>query len=265
MMATSAACLPPAIALPALYIGCAGWSIAAAHAASFPDGSSHLERYAQVVNAVEINSSFYCPHLPATYRRWAAAVPAHFRFAVKLPRTISHQAKLRDCTPLLEAFLAQADALGEKLGCLLLQLPPSLAYDAAVALPFLARLRRLHSGPVACEPRHASWFRAGVSRSLRDHRIARMGADPALCPRAVLPAGDRSLQYLRLHGTPRRYCDAYQDTVLRRVARQLLRSDRRTAERWCIFDNTTLGHATPNALALMQFAQPCAFTPSAAG
>ena len=253
------------IAAPTLHIGCAGWSMPVAHAASFADGGSHLERYGQVFNAVEINSSFYRPHLPATYRRWATAVPAHFRFAVKLPRTISHQAKLRDCAPLLEAFLAQVDALGEKLGCLLLQLPPSLAYDAAVALPFLARLRRLHHGAVACEPRHASWFKAAASRALRDHRVARVGADPALCPRAALPAGDRSLLYLRLHGAPRMYYDAYPDAVLRRLARQLLRPDRRTAERWCIFDNTALGHATDDALALMQFTQARSSTPSAPG
>ena len=269
MMATSAAATPRAIiagrTAPALYIGCAGWSIPVAHAAAFADGGSHLERYAQVYNAVEINTSFYRPHLAATFRRWATAVPAHFRFAVKLPRTISHQAKLRDCAPLLEAFLAQVDALGEKLGCLLLQLPPSLAYDAAVALPFLARLRRLHAGPVACEPRHASWFKAGASRALRDHRVARAGADPALCLRAALPAGDRSLQYLRLHGSPRMYYDAYPDAALRWLARQLLHPDRRTAERWCIFDNTALGHATHDALALMQLAQALTATPSAEG
>lgn len=251
MMATSAVSLPHAITAPTLYIGCAGWSISAAHAASFPDGSSHLERYAQVFNSVEINSSFYRPHLPATYRRWAATVPAGFRFAVKMPRTISHQAKLHACAPLLQTFLDQVHHLGGKLGCLLLQLPPSLAYDAASVLPFFDQLRREHRGPVACEPRHVSWFDPAVSRALRERGIARVAADPARQPRAAVPAGGRSVQYLRLHGSPRMYCDAYPDSVLHRVAHRLLRPGRGTAERWCIFDNTALGHATANALALV--------------
>ena len=78
---------------PSLYVGCAGWSISAAYANEFPDGKSHLARYAQVFNAVEINSSFYRPHLPATYRRWSATVPKTFRFAVKMPRSIETRAR----------------------------------------------------------------------------------------------------------------------------------------------------------------------------
>jgi uncharacterized protein YecE (DUF72 family) len=255
---------PPVVAHPtatashfvgSLYIGTAGWSIPAACASLFRAGGSHLERYAQVFNAVEINSSFYRAHLPATYRKWADAVPADFRFAVKVPRTISHQAKLKACQPLLDSFLAQVEHLGEKLGCLLLQLPPSLAYDPDIALPFFDRLRQAHRGPVACEPRHASWFSATASRALRARRITRVAADPARNPRAALPAGDRSMQYLRLHGSPHMYYDAYPDNVLQRVSRRLLQPDPRTDERWCIFDNTALGHATTNALALVKLSQ----------
>ena len=246
----------PSLFIGSLYIGTAGWSIPAACASHFPADGSHLERYAQVFNAVEINSSFYRPHLPATYRKWADAVPADFRFAVKVPRTISHQAKLKACQPLLDSFLAQVEQLGEKLGCLLLQLPPSLAYDPAIALPFFDLLRRAYRGPVACEPRHASWFSGSASRALQAQRIARVAADPARSPRAASPAGARSMQYLRLHGSPRMYYDAYPDSVLQRVSRRFLRPDPRTDERWCIFDNTALGHATANALTLIELTQP---------
>jgi uncharacterized protein YecE (DUF72 family) len=255
---------PPVIALPtatapffmgSLYIGTAGWSIPSACASHFPAEGSHLERYAQVFNAVEINSSFYRAHLPATYRKWADAVPADFRFAVKVPRTISHQARLKACQPLLDSFLAQVEQLGEKLGCLLLQLPPSLAYDRDIALPFFDLLRLAHRGPVACEPRHASWFSLPASRALRARRIARVAADPARNPRAALPAGDRSTQYLRLHGSPRMYYDAYPASVLQRVSRRILRSDPGTEERWCIFDNTALGHAAADALALVKLSR----------
>jgi uncharacterized protein YecE (DUF72 family) len=238
-----------------LYIGTAGWSIPAACANQFPEDGSHLERYAQAFNAVEINSSFYRAHRPATYLRWADAVPADFRFAVKMPRTISHQAKLKACLPLLDSFLDEVGHLGKKLGCLLLQLPPSLVYDPDIALPFFDQLRQVHRGPVACEPRHVSWFRQPASHALRVHCIARVAADPARNPRAVVPAGDRSMQYLRLHGSTRMYYDAYDDNALRYVSGRLLQPEPNTAERWCIFDNTALGHATANALSLVKLTQ----------
>lgn len=242
----------PASRHPALFIGCAGWSLPAASAGRFPAGGSHLERYAGRFNSVEINSSFYRPHLPATYRRWAASVPAAFRFAVKMPRTISHEARLRHSDAALQTFLGQVDELGRKLGCLLLQLPPSLVYTPAEALPFFDRLAELHRGPVACEPRHASWFHPAVSRALRERGIARVAADPARQRRAAVPAGDPRLQYFRLHGSPRIYYDAYAQAALRRIERRLLRPAGKGVQRWCIFDNTALGHASANGLDLLE-------------
>ncbi|MEI7038334.1 DUF72 domain-containing protein [Fulvimonas yonginensis] len=227
-------------------IGCAGWSVPRAHAGAFPAGGSALERYAQVFDCVEVNSSFHRPHRPATWRRWASSVPDDFRFAAKMPRAISHERRLQACDDLLLAFLDQVGELEHKLGWLLLQLPPSLAFDAAVALPFLERLRDRYRGPLACEPRHPSWFRGAVDRALRDVHVARVAADPARVPRAAVPGGERQRIYLRLHGSPRTYYDAYAPTALARLACGL----RRAPPAWCIFDNTALGHATGDALAL---------------
>ncbi|WP_133950423.1 DUF72 domain-containing protein [Rhodanobacter sp. TND4FH1] len=245
-----------ALAVPGIYLGCAGWSLPQGAQDSFPPADSHLQRYAQVFNAVEINSSFYRTHLPTTYRRWAAVVPGDFRFSVKFPRTITHDAKLRDCGDLLKTFLEGVDELGERLGCLLLQLPPRLAWDPHTVLPFLAGLRQMHQGPVVCEPRHASWFHLDVSRVLKAHGVARAGADPALSLRARVPAGDRQLQYLRLHGAPRMYYDSYAANVLEDLARRLLRPVADVRQRWCIFDNTALGSATYNALSLLGHLPP---------
>src|SRR5690242_7101860 len=160
-------------------IGCAGWSIPKSHAAAFPAEGSTLERYAQVFDCVEINSSFYRPHRPATWRRWADSVPAQFRFAAKMPKAISHTSRLRDCDEQLAQFLDQVGELQHKLGWLLLQLPPSLVFDASVALPFFEHLRERYRGPLACEPPHASWFVAEVDRALRALRVSRVAADPA--------------------------------------------------------------------------------------
>jgi uncharacterized protein YecE (DUF72 family) len=231
-------------------IGCAGWSIPRVRAGAFPTEGSTLERYAQVFDCVEVNSSFYRPHRPATWRRWAASVPAHFRFAVKMPKAISHECRLQACDGLVAGFLDQAGELEDKLGWLLLQLPPSLAWEAAIAQPFFTHLRERHDGPLACEPRHPSWFRADVDRTLRELKISRVAADPARVPRAALPGGDRRRIYLRLHGSPRMYYDAYPPAALARIARHL----RRSPGAWCIFDNTALGHATADALALQELA-----------
>ena len=236
--------------VPVIRVGCAGWSIAARDAARFPGEGTHLQRYARVFDAVEINSSFYRPHRPETYARWADAVPQHFRFAVKMPKTISHGKRLCDCDAELRAFLDEVGRLGSKLGALLLQLPPSLRFDPRAALPFFDRLRELHAGPVACEPRHPTWFAAEVGAALRRRGVSRAAADPARVPRAAVPGGDHRVEYLRLHGSPRMYRDAYDDESLARVARRLMRSSACIRERWCIFDNTAEGHATGNALGL---------------
>lgn len=93
-------------------IGCAGWSIPSRYATHFGLGDSLLARYATRFDVVEINSSFYRPHQRTTYARWAATVPAHFRFSVKLPRTLSHDSGLVGVGPLLDRFLDEVGGLG---------------------------------------------------------------------------------------------------------------------------------------------------------
>jgi uncharacterized protein YecE (DUF72 family) len=232
-----------------LRIGTAGWGLPRLWRADFPPSGSYLERYAARFPAVEINSSFYRQHRRAVYERWAAAVPATFQFAVKLPRAITHEQALVAADVLLEVFLEEVAALGSRLGPLLVQLPPSLAYDAEHVDEFLETLRRLHAGRVACEPRHESWFGEGAEQMLRRHRVARVAADPARVHDAALPGGDPALEYYRLHGSPRMYYSDYEPERLAIVAERL-RPSPDAPERWCIFDNTTLGAATGNALTL---------------
>ena len=143
-----------------IFLGTAGWSLPREHWAAFASEGSQLQRYAGRFAAVEINSSFYRPHRPATYAKWAESVPAAFRFCVKVPKQITHERRLGDCDELLARFLSECGELGEKLGCLLLQLPPSLALDPASAARFVEALRARHEGPVVIEPRHCSWLDA---------------------------------------------------------------------------------------------------------
>ena len=240
-----AACSPPG---GSVKVGCAGWSLPRALWPEFPADGTHLQRYAARFNAVEINSSFYRPHQAATYARWAASVPEHFRFSVKLPKAITHQQRLVGCAGLLDDFLAQAGGLGEKLGCLLVQLPPSLAFDAAVAQDFLQRLRERHSGPVALEPRHASWFRAPADALLDAWQAGRVLADPVVHDAGRRPGGFAGLVYVRLHGSPRMYYSAYDRAVLDALVARLQLAAAPGADVWCVFDNTAEGAAVEDAL-----------------
>ncbi|MFK2901914.1 DUF72 domain-containing protein [Dyella jejuensis] len=243
--------------LPSLYIGCAGWSVPAAHAGLFATDGSHLERYASRFNAVEINSSFYRSHRGATYRRWAASVPDTFRFSVKMIKTVTHVRRLREADDEMRRFLEEVAELEHKLGCVLIQLPPGAAYDGAVADAFFAMLRSHYAGPAVCEPRHASWFAPSVTAMLTRHAIGRVGASPPPHPGADHVAGADAVRYLRLHGTPRIYYDAYSPAFLQQTATHLCSAVAEGAEAWCIFDNTALGHATANALELMALLAGC--------
>jgi uncharacterized protein YecE (DUF72 family) len=245
-------------------VGTAGWSLPKATADAFPAEGSHLARYAAVFGGVEINSSFYRPHRPATYAKWAGSVPATFRFAVKVPRSITHERALRDPDEPLDAFLHQVRALGESLGPLLVQLPPSGKFYVAVASAFLEALRMRHRGPVVMEPRHESWFTPGALELLASHHVSGVAADPARTPLAAEPTGDASTVYYRLHGSPVMYRSSYESSYLRQLADSLAAHRERGADVWCIFDNTTLGAATANALELRSMlTPPFARTPSA--
>lgn len=229
-------------------IGCAGWSIPAAQAAAFAGGGTHLERYARVLGAVEIDSSFHRPHRRSTYERWAAAVPPAFRFAVKIPREITHVRRLAGVGDPLGRFLGEVEGLGEKLAVLLLQLPPSLEFEVRRARRFFRLLRAGYRGPVACEPRHPGWFSPAAERLLLDEGVCRVAADPPPVPEADRPAGWPGLIYFRLHGAPRRYYSSYSHESLEALAARLRESG--SAPVWVIFDNTAAGAAIDNALAL---------------
>lgn len=227
-------------------VGTAGWAIPRATAEAFPAQGSGLVRYAARFKGVEINSTFYRSHRAQTLERWRAATPAGFRFAVKAPKAITHDARLADCAPRVAQFFDEIAPLAEKLGPILVQLPPSLAFDSKVAGAFLATVRALWAGAVALEPRHASWFEDDVEALLNAHHVARVAADPARAPGAGEPGGYQGLAYWRLHGAPRLYYSPYGPDAFAALAAAMSAAPGRDA--WCIFDNTASGAAAANAL-----------------
>lgn len=235
-----------------LFIGTAGWSLPREQWPAFAHAGTHLQRYAGQLTAVEINTSFYRPHRPATYLKWAESVPAGFRFCVKVPKQITHELRLVNCGKALDDFLNQCSHLGGALGCLLVQLPPSLAFDAVTARAFFDVLRASYCGLLAIEPRHPSWLDA--QPLLEQAQVARVAADPAPFAEAAEPGGWAGFRYYRLHGSPRIYHSSYGEEWLDALATRLCAQSAQFAgsASWCIFDNTASGAATANALALQQ-------------
>jgi uncharacterized protein YecE (DUF72 family) len=231
-----------------LFIGTAGWNIPRLHRERFPADGSQLRRYAARLNAAEINTAFYRPHAPAVYERWAATVPASFRFAVKMPKVITHERGLLRARDPLMRFLDEVAGLGPKLGALLVQLPPSIEFNARRVGRFLTLVRSRYAGAVVCEPRHITWTAPAADRLLADFEIARVAADPPRAAGLETPGAFGKLAYYRWHGSPRAYFSNYSPAALDDLAARITAAGARTT--WCIFDNTGSGSAAGNALDL---------------
>ena len=233
-----------------LHVGIAGWSIRKEQSQLFAADGTHLQRYASRFNAVEINSSFYQSHKRDTYERWSTSVPAAFRFSVKMPKWLTHEACLEDSGEPLTQFLGEIAGLGRKLGCVLVQLPPSLAYDPRTVETFFSALRARYHGPAVCEPRHHTWFTGAADARLDAHGVGRVGADPRCAEDGGDPGASIRVAYFRLHGSPDMYYSSYDDAYLDLLAKRIRVFKK--APVWCIFDNTARGAATVNAIALIE-------------
>jgi uncharacterized protein YecE (DUF72 family) len=165
-----------------------------------------------------------------------------------MPKQITHVQRLKQCEPLLDEFIEQCSGLRDKLGCLLVQLPPSLAFDERLDEDFFDEMRQRFNGPVAVEARHESW--AHAAPLLQQLRIAQVATDPSRISTDSRPAGWPGFRYWRLHGSPRVYYSTYGDQALQNIAQQLMAARSEDAQVWCIFDNTAAGAALGNALRL---------------
>jgi len=230
-------------------IGLAGWSEAVSRfRALYPVPSDSgkvtgLQRYACTFDFAEVNASFYRRMRRETYERWAADTPDGFAFSVKVNRGLTHFHRLRDTTE-LAPFIESAMGLGPKLRALLVQLPPSLAFEGPTASAFFREIGRLFSGAVVCEPRHDSWQ--------ADDARAMLAAEGVGLVRTSIPDPEEQPGpgpvYVRLHGTPRRYYSAYTHADLVQLADWLRRAS--PGSRFVVFDNTATTAATLNALEL---------------
>lgn len=233
--------------LGAVHIGTAGWQLPK-ELATGVSGASQLERYARLFNCVEINTTFYRPHMQNTFERWASSVPNDFRFAVKVSKVVTHEQRLTRVKELKE-FVQMVSALGDRLGPLLIQLPPSLAFSLQAGEVLLA-LREFHDGAVVLEPRHSSWKGKEPEALLNEARIGRVAADPPMLSDHLEAGGYEGTVYFRLHGSPRMYWSSYDEVFLHRVRDRMRMAAKNASDVWVIFDNTAAGAAVPNAMRL---------------
>lgn len=231
-----------------IQVGGSGWQLPDSLTAEFGREGTQLHRYATRLQGVEVMSSFFRSHSRATWQRWRRDTPAHFRFAVRMPRRFTHRLRL-ESTDGLETFLDEVGGLEQKLGPLLLQLPPGLDFHRRPVRHFLETLREFHQGPVVCEPRDVSWLTHSADDFLREYHIARAATHPRLFPGGGQPGGWHGLFYLRLNGHPKRLRSAYDDGFLEELEERL-KALARDAETWCIFNNTATDAGLRNALSL---------------
>lgn len=231
-----------------MFIGTAAWNLPKFMRHLFPQEGTILQRYSQVFNGVEINSSFYREHMAKSYLRWSSEVPAHFRFSVKLNKAFMHECNLWPNARKLQGSLENIMHLEDKLDVILVQLPPSMHFETRKAERFYKIIRRNYHGHLALEPRNVSWLSQESQALMVEYGLSKVIADPERCPvgtKKILKAGGPV--YFRLHGSPIIYQSSYPKTYLLQLKEELEQCE----HAWCIFDNTTFGFATQNAYDLL--------------
>lgn len=230
-------------------VGTAGWSYGHWRGLLYPKGlpqNRWLEHYARFFDTVEVNTTFY--HLPAgdVVAGWRGRVPDDFLLAVKMSRVVTHERRLRGCAGPLSAFLERVGILGDRLGPVLVQLPPSLERDLDRLGDFL---KLLPDGlTVAIEFRNESWYADDTFELLGEHGVCFCAHDMPGRPsprRAVGPA-----VYFRFHGPGRRYRGCYTDGQLRESAEWLAKQWPEERSVYAYFNNDLEGHAVANAQTL---------------
>jgi uncharacterized protein YecE (DUF72 family) len=182
-----------------MYIGTSGWQYADWRGRFYPAGTPQrrwLEHYASRFATVEVNNAFYRLPERDTFASWRDRTPDDFVLAVKMSRYLTHIKRLRDPAEPVARFLDRAAGLGDKLGPVLLQLPPTLRADLPALAATLARFPE--AVQVAVEPRHDSWWTDDLRALLTRHNAALCWADRGSRPLTPLWR-TADFGYLRMH------------------------------------------------------------------
>ena len=194
---------------PGLYLGTSGWSYADWEGTVYPAGipsGSRLAEYVKSYATVEIDSTFYGTPRPSTVRRWREVAPDGFLFAAKFPQEVTHERNLVGSEAEAERFVGRMAELGDNLGPLLLQLPPSFGVEGMGVLEDF--LKRLPAGfRYAVEVRHRSWLGSDLPALLCEHGVALTLVDYPRMPRMQEATAD--FAYIRWLGNRREFPDGH--------------------------------------------------------
>lgn len=225
-----------------IHVGCSGWVYKHWKGGFYPSDLPQkrwFERYSDEFDTVEINASFYRLPLASTFDGWREKAPVGFRYAVKANRFLTHLKKLAGCEEQIDEFIALARRLGETLGPILYQLPPSLHKDLPRLEAFLKRLPEDLEHVV--EFRHPSWYAEDVLALLDGHGVGFVTHDLSglISPRW---ASGRTA-YLRFHGTGGKYWGRYSDSQMGQWADWLRSQSAQGRSAWAYFNNDIHEHA----------------------
>jgi len=232
-----------------LFIGTSGWTHAEWKGLFYPETlkrSELLPFYARHFKSAEISSSFEQAPKPGICRRWASRTPREFVFSLVAPRHITHLKRLEDVGKEWRELLDLAAPLGDKLGPLLLQCPPSLERDVDRIRRFVELAPDARDRGLAFEFRHESWFDPLTLDDLRKLGVAVVLAQSERYPMPprVPTAG---FLYLRFHGPGQMFASSYSTDELRPWARKIQVWLDRDLPVHAYFTNDFEGHAVANA------------------
>ena len=236
----------------AYHLGTSGWSYPGWRGLFYPAGLSSkewLEFYARHFQTVEINMTFYRLPKPEMLKGWLDRTPPHFTFTLKANRRITHVKKLKDVKSEVRYFYILADSLGDRLGCILFQLPPSLTRDLALLEEFVSALSPAHRNVV--EFRHESWFEDEVFDLLRSKHVIFCVASSSKVPRRVVETADTA--YVRFHGLAGEHRYEYSDQELREWASEIKKL--RSGDCYIYFNNDYKAYAVANCRRLAALLQ----------
>lgn len=209
-------------------------------------GASRLTYYASLFSSVEVNATFYKLPKVATVEKWGNSVPADFRFTFKVPKGVTHAKDLQFRFEELELFAETVAGVGDKKGCLLVQLPPKVTRGKEEELAGLLEClnENARGWKIAVEFRHPSWYTRAVYRLLQGYGTGMVAHDK---PQAATPEVEiaESFVYLRFHGPEGTYRGSYEDALLDGHAQRIAHWVKEGKEVYAYFNNT-MGDALGN-------------------
>ncbi|MCR4391414.1 MAG: DUF72 domain-containing protein [Candidatus Acetothermia bacterium] len=238
--------------MPRFRIGCSGWVYPHWAGPFYPGDSREKDWfafYARHFDTVEVNSTFY--HFPreATVRGWAEKSPDGFLFTLKAWRGITHLRKFKGTEDLVRRFYAVGAELGDKLGGVLFQLPPTVPYNPGVLARILDQLDPTYRNTL--EFRHPSWFNDEVAELLHERGVAMCIVSAPGLPEFVVATASHA--FVRFHGREEWYAYRYSEEELRGWAGRL--SGLPVDMVFAYFNNDAFAWAPENALRLKELVQ----------